>query len=47
MTMFSEGERVFLDTSFILDFLFGEERAVNALRNLIERENRGEQCFNG
>jgi len=35
MTTLLEGERVFLDTSFILNFLFGDERAVNTLEKLI------------
>lgn len=35
-----EGERVFLDTSFILNFLFGEERAVKTLENLLKSGSR-------
>ena len=40
MSTFSTGERVFLDTSFILNFLFGDERAVVALEKMIDEGTR-------
>ncbi|WP_456394730.1 type II toxin-antitoxin system VapC family toxin [Thermococcus sp.] len=36
MNTFSTGERVFLDTSFILNFLFGDKKAVDTLEKLLK-----------